>query len=446
MKRTRLTTTIAVIVTLLGLGLSMTAQPAAAQVPIPAGATIDSATLYLTQAFSTNSVQIRVRRVTFSWTESGVTWDNFGDSFDQGSVFGAAQSFGGGVFTPVVFDVSALVQAWVNGTYPNYGMLLEQDLPGPAGNYTDLASREYPIVGAGPRLHICYTSGGASSCVDAQNGDVADTLISEATPTANFGSDPILRTGIQEGLRKRSLLWFNLVVTPPPCTDTDGDGVCDDRDNCVYTPNPDQKDTDSDGVGDACDNCVNMPNPDQADSDGDGMGDVCDNCVNTPNPDQADSDGDGVGDACDNCVYTPNPDQIDSDGDGIGDACEVMGPGTGTPGYWKNHPGAWPVDSITIGGVTYTKAQAIAIMEQSVAGDKTYTLFDALVAAKLNVLIGNPSSCIADTIAAADAWMATYGPVGSKVSASSYAWKVGEPLYYKLDRYNNGYLCAPPRD
>ena len=37
-------------------------------------------------------------------------------------------------------------------------------------------------------------------------------------------------------------------------------------------------------------------------------------------------------------------------------------PGTGTPGYWKNHPDAWPVAVITIGGETYTKGDAIAIM------------------------------------------------------------------------------------
>src|SRR6185503_2976132 len=36
-----------------------------------------------------------------------------------------------------------------------------------------------------------------------------------------------------------------------------------------------------------------------------------------------------------------------------------LNPGTGTPGYWKNHAEAWPVSGITIGPNTYTKAQAI---------------------------------------------------------------------------------------
>jgi hypothetical protein len=122
-------------------------------------------------------------------------------------------------------------------------------------------------------------------------------------------------------------------------------------------------------------------------------------------------------------------------------------PGTGTPGYWKNHPEAWPQGYIWIGGLNYTKADAIAIMEMP-DGDKTYTMFRALVCAKLNVLIGNDDSCIADTIDDADAWMAAH-PVGSGVKAGGKTspWRTGEPLYEMLDDYNNGLLdCADHRD
>jgi hypothetical protein len=160
-------------------------------------------------------------------------------------------------------------------------------------------------------------------------------------------------------------------------------------------------------------------------------------------------------------------DTIDSDGEpdglgnsvatvtlsGIADANTDFGlfltpvaqPGTGTPGYWKNHPEAWPVSTIAIGGVTYTREEAIAWLNKA-GKDRTTTMFSSLVPAKLNVLIGNDDSCVASTIDAADAWMATYGPIGSNVHAASFAWKVGEPLHRLMDNYNNGMLCAPHRD
>ena len=46
-------------------------------------------------------------------------------------------------------------------------------------------------------------------------------------------------------------------IPDDPCAgsggDSDGDGVCDDTDNCPTVANPSQADTDGDGVGDACD-------------------------------------------------------------------------------------------------------------------------------------------------------------------------------------------------
>jgi hypothetical protein len=122
----------------------------------------------------------------------------------------------------------------------------------------------------------------------------------------------------------------------------------------------------------------------------------------------------------------------------------VEQPGTGTPGYWKNHPEAWPVASIKVGGMTYTKAQAIAWLGK-VGKDKSTTMFSSLVPAMLNLLIGNDGSCVNATIAAANQWMTTY-PVGSNVAGGSQAWTNGEPLHIIMDNYNNGRLCAPHRN
>jgi hypothetical protein len=58
--------------------------------------------------------------------------------------------------------------------------------------------------------------------------------------------------------------------------DFDEDGVANDIDNCMLTPNASQADNDSDLLGDACDNCPDVYNPGQEDSDGDGVGDHCD--------------------------------------------------------------------------------------------------------------------------------------------------------------------------
>ncbi|MBA4147365.1 MAG: hypothetical protein H0X66_04565 [Verrucomicrobia bacterium] len=121
-------------------------------------------------------------------------------------------------------------------------------------------------------------------------------------------------------------------------------------------------------------------------------------------------------------------------------------PGVGTPGYWKNHPGAWPVANIVLGGVSYTKQQAINIMQNPIRNDKTYNLAEQLIAAKLNVAVGNESSCIADTIANADAFLSAF-PIGSGVRGSSTAWQtLGEDLLTELTAYNEGLLCAPSRD
>jgi hypothetical protein len=131
-----------------------------------------------------------------------------------------------------------------------------------------------------------------------------------------------------------------------------------------------------------------------------------------------------------------------------GACCCDCGPCTGTPGYWKNHPEAWPADELVVGDTEYTKAEAIAWLDAPVKGDKSITMFKALVAAMLNKLHGCCTSCICDTINEADDWLYNF-PVGSGVRANSEAWQYshGEALYWLLDAYNNGMLdCADARD
>ena len=106
----------------------------------------------------------------------------------------------------------------------------------------------------------------------------------------------------------------------PTNSDVDGDGRCDQLDNCFSTPNPDQADSDSDGIGNACDNCPNLFSFDQGDEDGDGIGDVCDACpIDNPNS----PDGDTVCTSVDNCPDDANQNQSDVDGDTLGDVCDA---------------------------------------------------------------------------------------------------------------------------
>ncbi|MEX0682627.1 MAG: dockerin type I domain-containing protein [Dehalococcoidia bacterium] len=68
---------------------------------------------------------------------------------------------------------------------------------------------------------------------------------------------------------------FSAPLGGAECTDTDGDTICDESDNCPDDSNADQADGDTDGVGDECDNCPTIENEDQADANNNGIGDAC---------------------------------------------------------------------------------------------------------------------------------------------------------------------------
>ena len=120
------------------------------------------------------------------------------------------------------------------------------------------------------------------------------------------------------------------------------------------------------------------------------------------------------------------------------------GAGAGTPGYWKQHPEAWPNATVTVGGTVYTLQAAIDLMMAPTAGNKWLNMFEQVVAAKLNLAIGTDPSCISVDLAAADTWLGTHE--GTRVRANSDGWQSIEATFEMIDAYNNGELCAPKRD
>ena len=59
-----------------------------------------------------------------------------------------------------------------------------------------------------------------------------------------------------------------------------------------------------------------------------------------------------------------------------------------TQGYWKNHPAAWPVASVKLGNIIYSKAQLLLIFDTPAAGNGLISLAHQLIAAKLNIAAG----------------------------------------------------------
>jgi hypothetical protein len=109
---------------------------------------------------------------------------------------------------------------------------------------------------------------------------------------------------------------------------------------------------------------------------------------------------------------------------------------TYTQGYWKTHPSAWPVLSLTLGSVTYTQAQLLAILGQPTGGNGLVSLAKQLIAAKLNIQNGADGSVIAGAIVAADAIIGglVVPPVGGGFLNPSST----SALTQALDDWNNG--------
>ncbi len=114
---------------------------------LPAAESISSATLKLWVTQSVSSA-VDVHRITDSWTESGVTWDNTAADFDATA---------DGSFTPsttgayVSVDITSLVQEWDEGTSPNHGVMLISQVNDEESKYT---TREWGTSSERPELVV----------------------------------------------------------------------------------------------------------------------------------------------------------------------------------------------------------------------------------------------------------------------------------------------------
>jgi hypothetical protein len=127
---------------------------------MPPGTTVSKATLYLyLQArcdLGNRGHTVRVYRITQDWSSSSATWANQ-PSHDSGTVW-ALKSVSSRTWGWYTWDVTTLVNSWLNGTYPNYGIIWR----GPESSGSDSAVLEFFASEAGgttydPRLEFSYT-------------------------------------------------------------------------------------------------------------------------------------------------------------------------------------------------------------------------------------------------------------------------------------------------
>lgn len=110
---------------------------------------------------------------------------------------------------------------------------------------------------------------------------------------------------------------------------------------------------------------------------------------------------------------------------------------TYTLGYWKNHPSAWPVTSLTLGTVTYTQSELLQILGTAAAGNGLISLAHQLIAAKLNIAQGAATTTdIDDCVSTADGLIGglVVPPIGSGFLSPGATAATTQCL----DDFNNG--------
>lgn len=390
----------------------------------PAGATLESATFYI-YVGQPSYETVTLHRITADWEEDVVTWNNFGGAF----MTDVEGSFMADDIDWRSVDITALVQAWLDGTYENYGFLMDQ---GPV-LYALAAYNSREATENQPYLELCFTGTAGRECIHVPA--VADAYIREYDPDLNFGLLDVLYTGwgSETYLEKQSLVRFEFPETPELAAIGDTVWYDDDQDGI--------QDAGEMGVGGVTVNLYNcedvMLASTTTDADGFYMfgdlepGDYYVQFI-IPAGYMLSPQDQGMDDAKDSdaspadgktVCTTLDPGEYDPTWD-AGIYMPVQEGCTRTIGYWKNRCGFkrnlpnlvgdyLPIWLGTPGG-TDSKAVTDSAIAYAVFVMKTWgneengitKLYAQMLAAKINIAAGADGSDVAAAIAEADAYLA----------------------------------------
>ncbi|MEI6764882.1 MAG: Ig-like domain-containing protein, partial [Bacteroidota bacterium] len=179
---------------------------------IPADAMIQSAVFSINRTAGLSALTFGVHRVTESWTEGsetgaastgGVTWSNRSNATPwaptAGGTFVAAPEA-----TTLIqnvngykdFSIVPLVQGWVNGTFPNYGLLVQQVEAGGSSEDLTFGTSENTTSGNRPKLTVTYFTSlpctATPNRAPMANSDTATVLSGNirVVPVLNNDRDP----------------------------------------------------------------------------------------------------------------------------------------------------------------------------------------------------------------------------------------------------------------
>jgi len=160
---------------------------------LPPQAKIVGATLSLYHRSGNDAdVPITAQRITSDWKEDEVTWnkrdngnnwDNPGGDYDADVISTTlVGSTGPGSTKPLRYewDIGRLLLGWLDGSYPNYGVVIRTEQPGSTGERFDTSDHTDPI--RHPRLMIDYTLPcGQASMAPQGSGNILMVVVNPTT-------------------------------------------------------------------------------------------------------------------------------------------------------------------------------------------------------------------------------------------------------------------------